>query len=83
MIFVIAQMAVMSPVRQDIARGKLTLDQTLGTGACPDTYFYCQNQGHIGASIPSSQVRDGLCGMVFLLDIERLYSSSRLRTSML
>ncbi|KAJ3476466.1 hypothetical protein NLI96_g11139 [Meripilus lineatus] len=32
-----------------------------GTGACPDTNFYCQNRGHIGALIPSSRVRDGLC----------------------
>lgn len=63
MIFVIVQMAVMSPVRQDIAHRKLTLDHISGTGACPDTYFYCQNQGHIGASILSSRVRDGLCGM--------------------
>ncbi|VDB86795.1 unnamed protein product [Peniophora sp. CBMAI 1063] len=32
-----------------------------GTGACPNTTFYCENAGHIGASIPSSHVRDGLC----------------------
>ncbi|KAG6861374.1 hypothetical protein C0995_000780 [Termitomyces sp. Mi166 len=32
-----------------------------GTGACPNTVFYCQNKGHIGASIPSSRVNDGLC----------------------
>ncbi|KIY63469.1 hypothetical protein CYLTODRAFT_403178 [Cylindrobasidium torrendii FP15055 ss-10] len=32
-----------------------------GTGACPDTWFYCKNDGHIGSSIPSSRVRDGLC----------------------
>ncbi|KAF5371945.1 hypothetical protein D9615_008110 [Tricholomella constricta] len=32
-----------------------------GTGACPDTVFYCQNKGHIGATIPSSRVNDGLC----------------------
>ncbi|KAF7776453.1 hypothetical protein Agabi119p4_4846 [Agaricus bisporus var. burnettii] len=32
-----------------------------GTGACPDTFFYCHNKGHIGASIPSSRVRDGIC----------------------
>jgi len=32
-----------------------------GTGACLDTHFYCQNEGHIGAFIPSSRVRDGLC----------------------
>ncbi|KAI0737137.1 endoplasmic reticulum protein [Irpex lacteus] len=32
-----------------------------GTGACPDTKFYCKNEGHIGAFIPSSRVNDGLC----------------------
>ncbi|THV00593.1 endoplasmic reticulum protein [Dendrothele bispora CBS 962.96] len=32
-----------------------------GTGACPDTYFYCKNEGHIGSLIPSSRVNDGLC----------------------
>ncbi|KAF8991406.1 hypothetical protein BDZ89DRAFT_973841 [Hymenopellis radicata] len=32
-----------------------------GTGACPNTYFYCRNEGHTGANIPSSRVRDGLC----------------------
>ncbi|KAF4616007.1 hypothetical protein D9613_011454 [Agrocybe pediades] len=32
-----------------------------GTGACPNTQFYCQNAGHIGAFIPSSRVHDGLC----------------------
>ncbi|TFK74377.1 hypothetical protein BDN72DRAFT_812753 [Pluteus cervinus] len=32
-----------------------------GTGACPNTTFYCKNEGHIGASISSSRVRDGLC----------------------
>ncbi|KAG7445989.1 uncharacterized protein BT62DRAFT_949940 [Guyanagaster necrorhizus] len=32
-----------------------------GTGACANTMFYCRNEGHIGASIPSSRVRDGLC----------------------
>jgi protein kinase C substrate 80K-H len=32
-----------------------------GTGACPDTRFYCWNEGHIGSSIPSSRVNDGLC----------------------
>ncbi|KAF5357648.1 hypothetical protein D9758_007540 [Tetrapyrgos nigripes] len=32
-----------------------------GTGACPDTYFYCKNEGHTGSLIPSSRVKDGLC----------------------
>ncbi|EKM59554.1 uncharacterized protein PHACADRAFT_250133 [Phanerochaete carnosa HHB-10118-sp] len=32
-----------------------------GTGACPNTSFYCTNEGHIGAFIPSSRVNDGLC----------------------
>ncbi|CAK5262659.1 unnamed protein product [Mycena citricolor] len=32
-----------------------------GTGACPNSTFYCQNAGHIGQSIPSSRVNDGLC----------------------
>ncbi|GJE84796.1 Glucosidase 2 subunit beta [Phanerochaete sordida] len=32
-----------------------------GTGACPNTRFYCANEGHIGALIASSRVNDGLC----------------------
>ncbi|TFK43050.1 glucosidase II beta subunit-like-domain-containing protein [Crucibulum laeve] len=32
-----------------------------GTGACPNTNFYCKNEGHIGLYIPSSRVKDGLC----------------------
>ncbi|KAF8626905.1 hypothetical protein AX15_004634 [Amanita polypyramis BW_CC] len=32
-----------------------------GTSACPNSIFYCQNVGHVGASIPSSRVNDGLC----------------------
>ncbi|KAF8556298.1 hypothetical protein OG21DRAFT_1596536 [Imleria badia] len=32
-----------------------------GTSACPGTTFYCKNVGHIGATIPSSRVQDGLC----------------------
>ncbi|KZS97681.1 hypothetical protein SISNIDRAFT_449236 [Sistotremastrum niveocremeum HHB9708] len=32
-----------------------------GTSACPNTTFYCRNEGHLGAVIPSSRVRDGLC----------------------
>ena len=27
-----------------------------------NTTFYCRNEGHIGATIPSSRVDDGLCG---------------------
>ena len=49
--------------------GKLQIKQLiqneltrLGTSACPGTTFYCKNEGHIGATIPSSRVRDGLCG---------------------
>jgi protein kinase C substrate 80K-H len=33
-----------------------------GTSACSGNTFYCANEGHIGASIPSSRVNDGLCG---------------------
>ncbi|KAF7301624.1 hypothetical protein MIND_00727900 [Mycena indigotica] len=32
-----------------------------GTSACVNSTFYCQNAGHIGATIPSSRVNDGLC----------------------
>ncbi|KAJ7672854.1 endoplasmic reticulum protein [Mycena rosella] len=32
-----------------------------GTSACPNSTFYCQNAGHIGGTIPSSRVNDGLC----------------------
>ncbi|TFK85069.1 endoplasmic reticulum protein [Polyporus arcularius HHB13444] len=32
-----------------------------GTSACPNSLFYCVNEGHIGSLIPSSRVRDGLC----------------------
>ncbi|PFH50340.1 hypothetical protein AMATHDRAFT_193421 [Amanita thiersii Skay4041] len=32
-----------------------------GTSACANGVFYCHNTGHIGASIPSSRVNDGLC----------------------
>ncbi|KZT27082.1 hypothetical protein NEOLEDRAFT_1161953 [Neolentinus lepideus HHB14362 ss-1] len=32
-----------------------------GTGACPNSTFYCRNEGHIGSIIPSSRVNDGLC----------------------
>ncbi|KAF6762433.1 glucosidase II beta subunit-like-domain-containing protein [Ephemerocybe angulata] len=32
-----------------------------GTSACPDSRFWCKNEGHIGAYIHSSRVGDGLC----------------------
>ncbi|KAH9938712.1 endoplasmic reticulum protein [Fomitopsis serialis] len=32
-----------------------------GTGACPNSLFYCVNEGHIGSLIPSTRVGDGLC----------------------
>ncbi|KAI5116540.1 hypothetical protein M0805_004323 [Coniferiporia weirii] len=32
-----------------------------GTSACPNSTFYCRNEGHIGATIRSSRVNDGLC----------------------
>ncbi|KEP55176.1 kinase C substrate 80 kDa-H protein [Rhizoctonia solani 123E] len=32
-----------------------------GTSACPNSIFYCINEGHIGASIKSSRVNDGIC----------------------
>ncbi|KAL0058582.1 hypothetical protein AAF712_010460 [Marasmius tenuissimus] len=32
-----------------------------GTSACPNSTFYCQNVGHIGSSIRSSRVNDGVC----------------------
>ena len=33
-----------------------------GTSACPNSTFYCKNEGHIGTTIRSSRVNDGLCG---------------------
>ncbi|KAG8815614.1 hypothetical protein FRC19_000918 [Serendipita sp. 401] len=33
----------------------------LGTSACPNSSFYCVNEGHEGASISSTRVNDGLC----------------------
>ncbi|KAH6593543.1 hypothetical protein BASA50_007257 [Batrachochytrium salamandrivorans] len=32
-----------------------------GTSACTNTSFYCTNIGHIGQSLPSSRVNDGVC----------------------
>ncbi|PWN52144.1 hypothetical protein IE53DRAFT_361022 [Violaceomyces palustris] len=32
-----------------------------GTSACPNATFYCQNKGHLPATILSSRVNDGLC----------------------
>lgn len=32
-----------------------------GTSACPNGVFFCKNVGHIGSTIPSSRVNDGLC----------------------
>jgi hypothetical protein len=37
-------------------------DMQKGTSACPNGVFYCPNEGHVGASIRSSSVNDGLCG---------------------
>ncbi|CCA68517.1 related to alpha glucosidase II beta subunit [Serendipita indica DSM 11827] len=32
-----------------------------GTSACPNSTFYCVNEGHEGATISSTRVDDGLC----------------------
>ncbi|KAI9297325.1 hypothetical protein K502DRAFT_301000 [Neoconidiobolus thromboides FSU 785] len=32
-----------------------------GTSACPNSTFYCDNEGHIPATILSSRVNDGIC----------------------
>lgn len=32
-----------------------------GTSACPGSKFYCANEGHVPAFVPSSRVGDGLC----------------------
>ena len=34
----------------------------VGTSACPDGKFYCQNLGHMAKVIQSSRVNDGICG---------------------
>ncbi|KAF8883454.1 glucosidase II beta subunit-like-domain-containing protein, partial [Infundibulicybe gibba] len=36
-------------------------DEPVGTAACSNNTFYCRNEGHIGATVPSSRVNDGLC----------------------
>jgi protein kinase C substrate 80K-H len=43
------------------------LQASPGTSACSGNTFYCENEGHVGASIPSSRVNDGLCGPLFAL----------------
>lgn len=43
------------------------LQASPGTSACSGNTFYCANEGHIGASIQSSRVNDGLCGRFFAL----------------
>lgn len=63
---VIALMEVMSLVYlQPLDSVATTIIEYIreGTGACPNQSFYCQNEGHIGSFIPSSRVRDGLCGV--------------------
>ena len=40
----------------------LPLTLRTGTSACPSSRFYCVNAGHVGSFIPSTRVRDGLCG---------------------
>lgn len=51
--------------------------QTLpGTSACSGNTFYCENEGHIGAIIPSSRVNDGLCGPLFALQFPSFTDAS-------
>lgn len=33
-----------------------------GTSACPNGRFLCRNIGHVGVSLHSSRVNDGICG---------------------
>lgn len=70
-ITVTALMAVMSQVRELVdACSGVMLNPTAGTSACPNSTFYCVNEGHIGASIRSSRVNDGLCGKYIGLKTE-------------
>lgn len=63
MIIVTVWMEAMSQVSShDILVDFLLYLVILGTGACPTGAFYCHNEGHIGSLIPSTRVRDGLCG---------------------
>lgn len=36
-------------------------DPALGTAACGNGHYYCENIGHIGQYILSSRVNDGIC----------------------
>jgi protein kinase C substrate 80K-H len=47
------------------------LSASVGTSACLNNTFYCVNNGHIGDSIPSSRVNDGLCGTCRFLTLIR------------
>lgn len=38
----------------------------IGTSACPNSRFYCTNEGHIPAYIRSNRVNDGICGQYCL-----------------
>ena len=63
MTIVTVEMVATSPVR--VIRGlcaNAPPHTSLGTSACPNSTFYCRNEGHIGAVITSSRVNDGLCG---------------------
>lgn len=63
MIIVIVQMVVMNQVSTEDTRGRgAYAGLNEGTSACANSTFYCQNEGHIGSTIPSSRVNDGLCG---------------------
>lgn len=55
-------MSLVSTVHSLSVRRRCSCRCVLGTGACPNTTFYCKNAGHIGAVIPSTRVNDGKCG---------------------